>query len=90
MDSARTSRQKVSSRFHHSSERSTYHDIELGDSHKQPHKESAPLYEANNFAVAETYTKDSSLADSQENGEIEKTNAFTVSYGQPSKPREHI
>ena len=83
-DSARTSRQRSSSK------RSTYHVIELGDSRKQPHKESAPLYEANNLTVAETYTKDSSLADLQENGQIQKTNAFTVSYDKPSEPREHI
>ena len=90
MDSARTSRQKSSSKSYHSSERSGYHDIELGDSRKQPQKENAPLYEANSFTVAETYAKDNGLADSQENGEIQKTNTFTVSYEKPSEPREHI
>ena len=85
VDSARTKRERSSLGFHSSSERSAYQDIELGDSRKQSRKQNAPLYEAKNFAVAGTYTKD---ANSHEHGEIQKTDAFSVSYGQPKEPKD--
>lgn len=84
VDSARTKRERSSSGFHSSSERSAYQDIELGDSRKQSRKQNTPLYEAKNFAVAGTCTKD---ANSHEHGEIQKIDAFSVSYDQPKEPK---
>ena len=83
MDSARTRRQKSTSRFYSASERSTYQDLELGDSHKQPHKEKDPLYKAHNLSAVGKYPKDGKR-------EIQRTDAFTVSYDLPRQPREEF
>ena len=57
LDSALTGSQKSSPRFHSSSERSTYQDLELGESRKQPRKESEPLYESKSLSVTGRYPR---------------------------------
>lgn len=71
MGSTRSSRTKSSSKFHSSSESSTYQHLELGDSRKQLHKENTVLCGDKDFSVTGIYHKDRSLANLRENKDIQ-------------------
>ncbi|MCJ1375681.1 hypothetical protein MMC20_006918 [Loxospora ochrophaea] len=86
----RSSRTESSSRFHDGSERSTYQHLELKDSHKQPYKESTPSSRDKDFFVAEVEPTNRNVAKLPGNGEIQRTDDYTVSYGRPTEPQQNV
>lgn len=90
MGSACSSRTKSLSRFHSSSERSTYQHFELGDSRKQLHKENTLLHGDKDFSGTRVYPKDGNMANLRENTDIQRTDAFTVSYDRPTEPKQNV
>ena len=97
MGSARNSLSK-SSKMHSTSDRSDrsdrseYEDLELGGSRKQPRLESALIYgNSKGFCVSEKHNqRDGSLANLRDDRDIQRTDAFKVSYDKPEEPQENF
>ena len=83
--SFRSSNTKPSSRFHGASEHSTYQDLELAGAHIQDPKEPAVMNVNKNFSASGMYANKNRPAQSRD---IRRTDAFTVSYGQPTAAHE--